>query len=153
MPQDDGTIRIDNAVLLFRNFEGRETMYNVKGNRNFCVALAPENAEQMANIGWNVKQTKPGEEGEPGTFYFQVAVGYKIRPPKIVLISSAGRTHLNEDSVEVLDWADIANADLIARPYHWSMPSGATGIKAYLQTLFVTINEDELERKYALKQD
>jgi hypothetical protein len=55
---------------------------------------------------------------------------------------------LHEDEVEILDWADIQMTDLIVRPYEWAV-NGKTGIKAYLQSIFVTIQEDELELKYA----
>ena len=65
------------------------------------------------------------------------------------MITSSARTPLDEDSVEVLDWADIRTADLIARAYTWEV-NGKTGIKAYLQSLFVTIEEDALERKYSM---
>jgi hypothetical protein len=33
------------------------------------------------------------------------------------------------------------------RPYAWDV-NGKTGVKAYLKTLFVTIDEDALELKY-----
>ena len=64
------------------------------------------------------------------------------------MITSRGRTNLDESTVEMLDWADITNVDLIVRPYEWSV-SGKTGIKAYLQSIYVTVEEDELERKYS----
>ncbi len=65
------------------------------------------------------------------------------------MITSASRNQLSEDSVSVLDWAEIRVADLIARGYDWTV-NGKSGTKAYLQSLFVTIEEDELERKYAV---
>jgi hypothetical protein len=65
-----------------------------------------------------------------------------------VLITSRNRQHLDADNVEVLDWANIIKCDLIVRPYEYNV-RGETGIKAYLKTMFVTIEEDELEAKYA----
>jgi hypothetical protein len=72
------------------------------------------------------------------------------------MITSRGQTRLDEDTVEQLDWIDVATdektgapkCDLIVRPYTWEV-SGRSGIKAYLQSLYVTIEEDDLERKYA----
>jgi len=68
------------------------------------------------------------------------------------MITSRGRTTLREDDVELLDWADIRIADLIVRPYEWAV-NGKTGIKAYLQSIFVTIDEDALELKYSEVND
>ena len=89
------------------------------------------------------------EEGEPDTPYIQVAVNFKNRPPRVVMITSTARTNLGEDSIEVLDWAEFATVDLICRGYEWDV-NGKSGTKAYLQSLFVTIEEDALERKYAI---
>ena len=50
--------------------------------------------------------------------------------------------------METLDWVDILNVDLIVRPYEWSV-NGKTGVKAYLQSIYVTIEEDPLEIKYS----
>lgn len=142
------TFQVDDAQLIFRNFAGKEGKYNREGDRNFSVILDQESAERMAADGWNVKSLPPREEGDAETPYIQVGVGYKVRPPRIVLISSKGRTNLDEDGVEVLDWVSIGKVDLIARAYPWAV-GDKTGIKAYLQTMFVTIEEDELERRYA----
>lgn len=143
------TFTVEDAQLIFRNFEGKEGQYNLKGDRNFAVILDPDSAEKMARDGWNVKYLRAREEGEAETPYIQVAVNFKNRPPRVVMLTSTSRTNLDENSVEVLDWADIETADLVARAYHWEA-AGKTGIKAYLKTLFVTVREDDVERKYGI---
>jgi hypothetical protein len=146
------TFQVEDARLVFRNFSGKEGQYNRQGDRNFSVILTDDAAKVMLKDGWNVKYLASRDEGDPDTPYIQIAVSYKNRPPHVVMITSAGRVNLNEDSVEVLDWADIALCDLIARAYEWEV-NGKTGIKAYLQSMFVTIEEDALERKYAIIDD
>jgi len=79
--------------------------------------------------------------------YLPVSVNFKGRPPRIVLITSRGRTNLDESTVEMLDWADIINVDLIIRPYEWTV-NNKSGVKAYLQSIYATIDEDPLEVKY-----
>jgi hypothetical protein len=148
MARNDNTLVIENARIIFRNFSGREGMYNREGDRNFAVLLDDQLAKEMAEDGWNVKWLKPREEGEPEQAYIQVSVNFKGRPPRVVMISSRGRTNLGEHEVELLDWADISTADLIMRPYEWAV-NDKHGIKAYLQSIFVTIEEDALELKYA----
>lgn len=152
MPRDN-TVVMEGVKIIFRNFEGKEGQYNRAGDRNFAVLLDDDVAEAMAQDGWNVKWLKPREddadEGETPQAYLQVSVNFdKGRPPRVVMITSRGRTNLDESTVEMLDWADITNVDMIVRPYEWSV-NGKTGIKAYLQSIYVTIEEDELERKYA----
>lgn len=145
-------VLMEGVRIIFKNFEGKEGQYNKAGDRNFGVILPDDVAEAMLKDGWNVKYLKPREdedEGETEVPWLSVSVAYdKGRPPKIVMITSRGRTILDESTVETLDWADITNVDMIVRPYHWDV-SGRKGIKAYLQSMYVTIEEDELERKYA----
>ncbi len=146
---DAKTFLVEDARLIFRNFEGKEGQYNRKGDRNFAVILDANSADEMLNDGWNVKFLPSREDGEPDTPYISVAVNFKNRPPRVVMITSTSRTNMTEESVEVLDWAEIRSADLIARAYDWEV-GGKTGTKAYLQSLFITIEEDFLERKYAV---
>ena len=152
MADNAKTFMVEGARIIFRNFAGKEGQYNREGDRNFAVVLTPEVAEQMLMDGWNVRALPPREEGDEETPYISVAVNFKNRPPRVVMITSSGRTSLTEDTVEVLDFADIANADLIARGYEWVV-GGKSGVKAYLQSLFVTVEEDALERKYAQREE
>lgn len=149
MPQDN-TVIMEGVRIIFRNFAGKEGQYNREGDRNFAVLLDEKVANDMAEDGWNIKWLKPREEEEEEEqqAYMSVSVNFKGRPPRVVLVTSRGRTNLDEDSVEMLDWADITNVDLIVRPYEWSV-NGKTGIKAYLQSIYITIEEDALELKYA----
>jgi hypothetical protein len=153
MPQQDNSVTLENVRIIFRNFAGRENPYNQAGSRNFGVLLTPEIADSLSRDGWNVKVTKEREldEGEltGGEPWLPVAVGYKGRPPTVVMIGSRGRTNLDESTIELLDYADIQNVDLIVRPYDWELATGKSGRKAYLKSIYVTVNEDELEQKYA----
>jgi hypothetical protein len=147
----ENTVLMEGVRIIFRNFAGREGQYNREGDRNFGVVLPPDVAEAMLADGWNVKILKPREddEEETETPWLPVSVNFdKGRPPKVMLVTSRGRSNLDEGTVEMLDWANITNVDLIVRPYTWEV-SGRTGIKAYLQTMYVTIEEDALEQKYA----
>lgn len=145
---DRKEVLIEDARIAFRNFAGKEGMYNREGDRNFSILLSPSDAEALSRDGWNVKVLKPREEGNEPQPYIQVSVSWRGRPPRIVLITSRGRTEIGEDLVETLDWAEIEKADLILNPYEWQV-SGNSGIKAYLKSLYVTIREDPLELKYA----
>lgn len=149
MVQNENVV-MEDVRIVFRNFAGLEGMYNRAGDRNFSVILDDDVANQLIRDGWNVKTLKPREddEGALPQPYITISVGYKGRPPRIVMITSKGRTNLTEDECELLDWADIDSVDLIMRPYDW-LVNGKTGRKAYLQSIYVTIREDYLELKYA----
>lgn len=149
---DDNTVIMEGVTIIFRNFEGKEGQYNRKGVRNFAVLLDDALANTMAEDGWNVKYLQPREEDEDDSTpqaYLPVEVAFdKGRPPHVVLVTSRGRTNLDENQVEMLDWADLLNVDLIVRPYHWDV-NGKSGVKAYLKSLYATIEEDVLEQKYS----
>lgn len=149
MPQRNKVI-LEDVRVIFRNFSGREGMYNQEGDRNFAVELPRDVAEQMAADGWNIKLRKAREEDEEDQPYISVAVEYrKGRPPTIKMISSQTKrsTLLDESTVDILDLVDIAQADLIISPHEWSV-GGRSGVKAYLQSLYITIIENPLELKY-----
>jgi len=149
------TVVMEGVDIFYLNFEGKEGQYNKEGDRNFAVGLPEDVAAAMAADGWNIKRTKVREEDlaenpdAVGRPWLPVAVEYrKGKPPKIVQITSRGKTVLTEDMVALLDAADIQNCDLIVAASNWEVNNN-TGVKAYLRSMFVTIEEDELELKYA----
>ena len=145
-------IVIEGAQLRFKNFSGKAGQFNPEGNRNFCVFLDPEVTEALKQDGWNIKFLQPRDPDEQPQGYIQVAVAYGNIPPKIILISSRGKTLLDEESVKLLDWAEMKEVDLIIRPYNWVLHAGTKnerkGVKAYIKSMYVTLHEDEFEKKY-----
>ena len=145
---------MENARLICRNFEGREEKYNRKVDRNFGLIIEdPEVAQQLAEDGWNIKELTPKNNDDyddtPEVIYWlPVTVRFDNVPPKVMLVTRRKKTRLNEENINTVDYANIAKVDLTVTPYDWEV-NGKSGTKAYLQTMYVTINEDEFADKYA----
>lgn len=141
-------VTMRNVRLVYRNFTGKVDDFNPLGKRKFNVVLSDIDAENMARDGWNVKYPKPNEDGETRQPTIEVEASYKLRPPKIFVITSRGKTPWGESEIGMLDWVDIVNVDIKLNPYYWEL-GGKAGIKAYLESLYITIEEDELDLAYA----
>jgi hypothetical protein len=146
-------IVIEGARIGFRNFSGKEGKFNPAGKRNFCVFLNRDLADRLIEDGWNVRELSPRSEDDNSQPYLQVAVSFENIPPKVVLITSQGKTYLDEESVGLLDWAEIQFVDLIIRPYNWVVQEGTknekSGVKAYVKSMYIEIVEDQFEKKWA----
>lgn len=139
---------LEDRHIIFRNFTGVEGRFNAKGQRNFHVVLEEDEAEKMTVAGWNVKYPRPREDGDQPLPHMPVKVRFDNFPPRIVLITTRGKTPMDESMVDILDWAEFDNIDMILNP-SWYDVNGKSGYSAYLKSLYVTLHEDALERKYA----
>lgn len=145
---NNNNIVIENAKIRFKNFSGKAGKFNDEGKRNFCVLMEDNLANILIEEGYNVKYLNSLDEEEPPQAYIQVNVNFSVAPPKVILVSSRGQTALTEETVNVLDYADLAKVDVVLRPYNWSK-AGKSGVKPYLKTMYATLDEDPLEVKYA----
>lgn len=144
-------ITIENARILWPNFMGTPDRFNQKGDREFNVELPEELAAQMDRDGFNVKRRNPMKDtpDEVGAPFVKVKVSYKIRAPRIYMVTSKNKSLLSEELVGTLDSVDIVNADMTLSPHPWSNPRGESGLSLYVRSMYVVIFEDDLDRKYA----
>lgn len=143
---------VENGRIAFRNFAGEESKYNRKGNRNFCVIFDKEQGEELLAQGWNMKLLQARNEDEEDSYMLQVTVAYGKISPKIYLISGRKKTLMDEDSVGIIDYAEIETVDMVIRPYNWEV-NGKTGVKAYIKDMYVVIREDIFTNKYNFENE
>lgn len=146
-------IKILDAKLIFKNFAGKEGAYNAAGKRNFGVLLDDLDAKELEEVGWRIRFLKPRAD-DPEEYrqpWLKVNVNYEGKiPPTVVLVNSKGRIRLNETTIDQLDWTRIKHCDVSIRPYNYpAMPGRPAGVSAYLDSIYVTVLEDELEERYA----
>lgn len=150
-------ISIENAHILpgaWRNFSGKPTKFDAQGGkRTFCIELDQDLADQLSAEGWAVKVRPPRDEDGDPLYFLQVSVRFEPIPANVWLVSRHGKQLLDDQTIGMLDWAEIENVDIVIRPYNWENARGEHGVKAYVKTMYVTLSEDEFADKYADVQD
>lgn len=142
-------LTIRDARIIFPNFSGKATNYTPEGRRTFSVLIDDEDmANALIQDGWNVKMLRKRNPDDPQHYHIPVAIFYGNYPPSVTMISGNTKTVLDESTIQLLDWADIEKVDLTIRPRSYEA-AGRKGIKAYLKTMYVTVQEDELAAEYA----
>ena len=144
-----GIMQIDDAKIIFRNFEGRGDKFNREGDRNFSLLIEdPNTAEAMKREGWNVR-IKPGRDIDEEPFMrLPVKIKFTDYGPKVYLWTGNRRNELDEESIACLDNIDIESVNMDIRPYDWEV-NGRTGRTAYLQTIEVFQRVDRFQERYA----
>ena len=144
-----GILQIDDARIIFKNFEGRGDKFNREGDRNFSLLIEDENtANALIKEGWNVK-IKPGrEEGDDPFMRLPVKVKFTDYGPNVYLVTGNRRNELDEESIGCLDNIEIESVDMDIRPYDWEV-NGRTGRTAYLQSMEVVQRIDRFAAIYS----
>ena len=142
-------IEIRHAQILWPNFEGRKEKFNDEGRRNFCLLIDDETADKLIEQGWRVKYLKPREEGDSPQPYLKVKVSYMYKPPVVDVIVGNKMSHLNEDTIYLVDTLDIDYCDLVLNGSWNEMPDGNKGYTAYLQEIYIHAAVSRLAKEYA----
>ena len=144
-----GILQIDDARIIFKNFEGRGDKFNREGDRNFSLLIEdPNTADALIAEGWNVKIKPARDEDENDFMRLPVKLKFTDYGPKVYLVSGDRRVELDEESIGCLDNIDIESIDMDIRPYDWDV-NGRTGRTAYLQSMQVTQRIDRFAARYA----
>ena len=150
----NGDLSIENAVIIWTNFEGRPTKFNpAGGKRTFALVLNEEMGEELKSEGWNIKYSEPREEGDDILIYTEIVVNMDSKyPPKVTLYSDfRGRktaNPLDADTISELDTINIENVDLVIHPYEHGR-SAVARVKGYAKAIYVTQGQDRyFEGKY-----
>lgn len=154
----NGNLQIDNATLIFRNFEGRGDMYNRPGDRNFAIRIDDiAMAEELRDRGWNVSIKEGRDEDEGPRMHLKVKLAYKervdkrgeikITGPNAYLWSSDNRTVLDRETISCLDHIELGKVDLDIRPFDWVV-NGREGRSAWLNSIEAHQNIDRFQARY-----
>ena len=143
-----GILQIDDATIIFKNFEGRGDKFNREGDRNFSLLIDdPKTADAMVKEGWNVRIKPARDEDEDPFMRLPVKVKFSDHGPNIYLNSLGNVTKLDEESIGCLDNIEIESVNMDIRPYDWEV-NGRTGRTAYLQSMEVIQRIDRFSTRY-----
>ena len=142
-------LEIEDARIIYRNFEGVASKFNREGDRNFAVIVPNDEIKDiLVEAGWNVKIKPPRDEEDTPFMFIPVKVKFNNRGPAAYLRSGETVTRLNEETIGILDEIDIQSVSMDLRPYDWDV-NGKTGRTAYLQAIDVIQNIDRFGDMYA----
>ena len=141
-------LEIEDARIIYRNFEGLASKFNREGDRNFAVIIPNDDiCNELVEAGWNVKIRPPRDEDDSPFMFLPVKIKFNSRGPAAYVRSGDSVTKLTEDTIGMLDEIDIQSVDMDIRPYDWDV-NGKQGRTAYLQAINVIQNIDRFGAQY-----
>lgn len=153
-------ISIENTKFFSRNFSGDPTQDRFGDDRRKCCIIIPDpnQAQQLADMGVNVKKTKPHDDDDPDdfvpTFFIQCVLKYADKfgnplkyPPAVYLVNDDNiPTPLTEETVGILDRIRVKNVNVVLNA---SERDGKTFL--YIRTIYVEqdVEDDPFASRYA----
>lgn len=151
---------LEDVDVIFKHLSGEADSFHKEGDRDFSVVLRDAGeAERLARMGWPVKVREPKEEGDDPLRTLKVKVNCRgAYPPNVVLVTKRGgrmvsRVRLDEESIGQLDALRFDSVDVILSPYNWTMPTGQSGVSAYLKSGYFVVEQDVLAAKYSIEEE
>ena len=153
-------IFIENTKFIFRtNFSGdpNKDKYKSTTRRGNLIIPNAQQALEMADAGYNIKQTNPREGEEEGfvpTYFTPIIIGYANprRQPRVYLVTNGTPTELDEETVGMIDDVYVENVNATLNPRYnpdrdsWTL---------YVAQLYVeqTVEEDPWADRYTWRED
>ena len=138
---NDMILKIEKAQIVYKNFSGRETMVNRKGNRNFIVRIDGRKANKLKKQGWNIKCS---EIKHKKVWFLPVSIKDfydQDKKPTIYMQIKGDKDDIivDDSNIRFIDYATIDWSHIEVFGYKWTL-NGQSGIKAYLKCALFTIN-------------
>lgn len=149
---------LEDTKFIFRtNFAGDpgNDAYGNAARRGNIIIPTEELAREIADLGIDVKATKPREGEEEGfkpIYFMPIIINYrsevaKERPPKVYLVSNGVRRLLDEESVGSIDRCYVLNVNATVEITYLKKYDKYC---AYVQTMYVEqdVDEDPFASRY-----
>lgn len=145
--------------IIFKNFTGRESEFNMAGSRNFNLIIRDaELAQALNEEGFNIKIREPRDESEDTMYHLKISVRYRKRdgglvkfPPKVTIDNGRSAVKLDEDGVGDLDDLRINECDVEFRA--WENPRNPEMLCCDLCELWASVSPMGLAAKHERYKD
>lgn len=135
--ESNGVLIVKDAAILFSNFAGAPDAYHATGgNRVFNLVLSDDFANELKNLGWNVRMLE-NPDGD-ATYITEIRVNMDSSWPPMVVLYSEFRgkrtaTQLDAETIGRLDTGRYNNIKIAINPHEHSV--GNFKYKGYLREM------------------
>lgn len=163
--QSTNRLTFHNVELRRRNFSGVKDDFNERGNRQVLIVVGKQHAydlgfdsvTDMFNAlkadDWKVKRFNATDENNDPDMYFPATAVYYDRDKSSIFMKTGRNSRLlTEQTVGLLDSADIENTDVILSKHYYDS-HGKQGYNVRIKSMEVTVIEDEICARNSMRDD